>query len=90
MFHKGDVQTQCSLWSAYLILRYGSPKTQTGAGESGVTLERLNRASLFVRRHSANMTRGKSLLELNTLRVLKKAPDKKRQEASDVAKSARP
>lgn len=49
------------------------------AAEAGVEIERLEQVTLYVRRHAANMTRGKSLVELNTLRVLKKAIDRRRQ-----------
>ena len=35
--------------------------------------------TLLVRRHGENLTRGKSLVELSTLRVFKKALDRKRQ-----------
>lgn len=52
------------------------------AGEVGAAVERLDGVTLNVRRHSANMTRGKSLVELNSLRVLKKALDRKRREAA--------
>jgi hypothetical protein len=47
--------------------------------ESQIGLERLPQVSLLVRRHGQNLTHGKSLVELNTLRVFKKALDRKRQ-----------
>ena len=47
--------------------------------EAGIALERLAQVTLLVRRHGENLTRGKSLVELNTLRVFKKALDRKRQ-----------
>jgi GT2 family glycosyltransferase len=48
------------------------------AAEVGVTVERLPNVSLLIRRHDSNMTRGKSVVELNTLRVFKKALDRER------------
>jgi GT2 family glycosyltransferase len=48
------------------------------AAEAGVTVERLPNVSLLIRRHAGNMTRGKSVVELNTLRVFKKALDRER------------
>jgi Glycosyl transferase family 2 len=47
--------------------------------EAGIKLERLAQVTLLVRRHGQNLTHGKSLVELNTLRVFKKALDRKRQ-----------
>ncbi len=49
------------------------------AHEIGVALKRLSLVTLLVRRHEQNMTHGKSLIELNTLQVFKKALDRKRQ-----------
>lgn len=48
------------------------------AQEFGLRMERLDQVTLFVRRHDQNMTRGKSLVELNALRVFKKTLDRKR------------
>jgi len=48
--------------------------------EAGIGLERLSQVTLLVRRHGQNLTHGKSLVELNTLRVFKKALDRKRQQ----------
>jgi len=48
------------------------------AREMGVGVRRVSEVTLFVRRHSQNMTNGKSLSELNTLRVFKKHLDRKR------------
>ena len=47
-------------------------------GEAGLAIERLPHISLLVRRHEGNMTRGKSIVELNGLRVLKKLLDRQR------------
>jgi hypothetical protein len=56
--------------------------------EKGTGLERLPQVSLLVRRHGQNLTHGKSLVELNTLRVFKKALDRKRQgKIEDAAQS---
>lgn len=59
------------------------------AKETGMVVDRLGRVTLFVRRHVGNMTRGKSLVELNALRVLKMAMDRKRAAAAADA-SAQP
>ncbi|HWE46910.1 MAG TPA: glycosyltransferase [Caulobacteraceae bacterium] len=48
------------------------------AREAGLVTERLDQATLLVRRHAGNMTRGKSLVEVNALRVFKKALDRRR------------
>jgi hypothetical protein len=48
------------------------------AAEQNLAIERLDMVTLHVRRHGANMTAGKSLLELNALRVFKKALDRRR------------
>jgi GT2 family glycosyltransferase len=48
------------------------------AREAGAHIVHLDEVTLFVRRHPNNMTRGKSLVELNALRVFKKALDRKR------------
>jgi hypothetical protein len=50
----------------------------TRAKEAALQIERLEQVTLIVRRHAANMTRGKSLVELNALRVLKLAIDRRR------------
>jgi GT2 family glycosyltransferase len=47
--------------------------------EIGIGLERLPQVTLLVRRHGQNLTHGKSLVELNPLRVFKKVLDRKRQ-----------
>jgi hypothetical protein len=48
------------------------------AGEHGAKVERLDQTTLLVRRHDQNMTRGKSLVEVNALRVFKKVLDRRR------------
>jgi len=48
-----------------------------------IGLLRLPEVTLLVRRHGQNMTNGKSLTELNTLRVFKKQLDRKRSEGAD-------
>jgi GT2 family glycosyltransferase len=48
------------------------------ANEVGIGIKRVNEVTLLVRRHGNNMTQGKSLVELNTLRVFKKALDRSR------------
>lgn len=52
------------------------------AKEKKLEVIRIPEVTLFVRRHSQNMTRGKSLTELNMLRVFKKQLDRKRQTPS--------
>lgn len=49
------------------------------AAELGVGVERLPSISLLVRRHGGNMTHGKSMVELNALRVLKLSLDRRRK-----------
>ena len=49
------------------------------AYELGRPIERLEEVTLHVRRHEQNMTRGKSPIELNMLRVFKLALDRKRE-----------
>jgi len=48
------------------------------ARELNVPMKRLDEVTLYVRRHGGNMTEGKSLLELNVLKVFKKALDRQR------------
>ena len=50
----------------------------TRAREFGVRIKRIEDVTLLVRRHGRNMTQGKDLVELNTLRLFKKALDRKR------------
>ncbi len=48
------------------------------AVESGIAMKRLDEVTLFVRRHGENMTEGKDMVELNTLKVFKKILERKR------------
>ncbi|HEY5346745.1 MAG TPA: glycosyltransferase family A protein, partial [Rhizomicrobium sp.] len=48
------------------------------AHEKGLGIEKLDRVTLLVRRHDANMTKSRTLQELGALRVFKKALDRKR------------
>jgi glycosyltransferase involved in cell wall biosynthesis len=48
------------------------------ARERGLRMLEVEEVTLFVRRHDGNMTRGKTLVELNQLRLFKKALDRKR------------
>jgi hypothetical protein len=48
------------------------------AYELGRAIERLDEVTLHVRRHGQNMTTGRSMVELNVLRVFKMALDRKR------------
>jgi hypothetical protein len=58
------------------------------ARESGIGVLRLAEVTLLVRRHAQNMTRGKSIVELNALRVFKKAIDRRRARDAGAATSA--
>lgn len=49
------------------------------ATEMKICMKRLDEVTLLVRRHDGNMTRGKNLVELNAVKVLKKKIDRKRQ-----------
>jgi hypothetical protein len=53
------------------------------AREQRIKIKRLEEVTLYVRRHGANMTEGKNLLELNTLQVFKKALDRRRAARRD-------
>lgn len=48
------------------------------ANECGAKVRRLDCTSVIIRRHGGNMTHGKNLVQLNVLRVFKKALDRKR------------
>jgi hypothetical protein len=48
------------------------------AEEQGINMKRLEETTLYVRRHGQNMTEGKNMIELNTLRLVKKVIDRKR------------
>ena len=41
-------------------------------------MSKTDQVTLLVRRHDANMTRGKSIVEVNALRTFKKALDRRR------------
>lgn len=57
------------------------------ATEVGIDMERLDLVTLHVLRHGDNMTRGKSLVELNTLKVFKKSLDRRRAEMAGTSES---
>ena len=60
-------------------LKYGEDNDWFNrAYELHVNVKRLEDITLFVRRHGKNMTHDKNLVELNTVRVFKKAIDRKR------------
>jgi hypothetical protein len=64
-------------------LRFGEDADWfTRAREAGLAIEPLDEVCLIVRRHERNMTAQRNLLELNTLRVVKKALDRKRAAAA--------
>ena len=53
------------------------------AREQRLTIERLEQVTLHVRRHGQNMTYGKSVEELNALKVLKMALDRVRRDEAE-------
>jgi glycosyltransferase involved in cell wall biosynthesis len=53
------------------------------AVERRIKMKRLEEITLLVRRHEGNMTKGKSLVELNTLKVFKKKLERKRTGKAD-------
>lgn len=55
------------------------------AADLALPIARLDAVTLLVRRHGANMTVGKTLVELNALRVFKKALDRRRAGAAPAA-----
>jgi hypothetical protein len=58
------------------------------AREHGLKLRQVDQVMLLIRRHDASMVRGKSLRELNTLKVLKGALDRERAEIRLQAKDS--
>ena len=52
------------------------------AREIKLKMKRLEMVTLLVRKHGGNMTKGKSMLELNALKVFKKAIDRRRAKNS--------
>jgi len=52
------------------------------ARECGLSLRREEQVTLLIRRHDSNMTRGRSNIEMNELRVLKRVLDRRRSAAA--------
>lgn len=50
------------------------------ANELNIRIKWLNEVTLFVRRHGDNMTEGKNLVELNKLKTIKRAIDRRRKQ----------
>jgi hypothetical protein len=50
------------------------------AAEKRLPILHVDEVTLFVRRHDGNMTRGKTIVELNQLRLFKKMLDRRRAE----------
>jgi hypothetical protein len=50
------------------------------ASEMKLNIKRLEETSLYVRRHERNMTEGKTLLELNALKVFRKSLERRRMQ----------
>ena len=62
-------------------LRFGEDTDwYTRAAEKALAILHLDEVTLFVRRHEHNMTRGKSIVELNQLRLFKKIIDRRRRD----------
>lgn len=53
------------------------------AKELNIKIKRIEDVTLLVRRHGQNMTHGKNIVALNTLRIFKKALDRKRVKESN-------
>ena len=65
------------------LLTYRSPLASAAPRVLGIpilelAIEHLEEVTLFVRRHEGNMTRGKTMAELNPLLLFKKALDRQR------------
>lgn len=60
------------------------------AAEKNTRLKKLEEVTLYVRRHGKNMTEGKSLVELNVLRVFKKSLDRLREQNPEIELSMDP
>jgi glycosyltransferase involved in cell wall biosynthesis len=56
--------------------------------EKKLKIAQLDQVTLLVRRHGHNMTQGKSLVELNALRVFKKTLDRQRAEKPQALRKA--
>jgi glycosyltransferase involved in cell wall biosynthesis len=70
-------------------LRFGEDTDwYTRAAERRLVIHQLEEVTLYVRRHADNMTRGKSLVELNQLRLFKKTLDRRRSQ--DLSSQATP
>ncbi|NQV01643.1 MAG: glycosyltransferase family 2 protein, partial [Bacteroidia bacterium] len=64
------------------FLRFGEDKDWFNrAHEANIIMKRLDVVTLLVRRHGANMTEGKSLVELNALKVFRKVLERMRHES---------
>ena len=62
-------------------LRFGEDTDwYTRAAEQQLAVLQLDEVTLFVRRHDGNMTRGKTIVEMNQLRLFKKMIDRRRNE----------
>ncbi|MBN1363514.1 MAG: glycosyltransferase [Syntrophaceae bacterium] len=50
------------------------------AAELGIKIKRLEETTLYVRRHGGNMTEGKNMVELNSLKIFKKFLERRRMQ----------
>jgi hypothetical protein len=75
--YRKSVFTKVGLFDTTLI--FGEDRDWFNrATESAVKMRRIDAVTLLVRRHGRNMTHGKNNIELNGLRVFKKALDRRR------------
>ncbi len=64
-------------------LRFGEDQDWFNrARELNIRIKRIESVTLLVRRHGQNITHGKNIVELNVLRVFKKALDRKRAQST--------
>ena len=67
-------------------LRYGEDSDWFNrAYECKLPIHRLNEVTLFVRRHDSNMTRGKTLVERNLIRIVKKQLERRTGRSEPLA-----
>ncbi|MDQ6612729.1 MAG: glycosyltransferase family 2 protein [Gemmatimonadota bacterium] len=70
-------------------LRFGEDTDWFQRARNGcLNIRRLEEVTLFVRRHAENSTRGKTLVELNALRVLKKHLDRQRSAGTSASSAS--
>jgi hypothetical protein len=66
-------------------LRYGEDSDWFNrAYECKLPIHQLNEVTLFVRRHDTNMTRGKTLVERNLIRIVKKQLERRQHRSEPL------